>query len=88
MSSMLTQTIARLVTQASAGSISEEQAACPGTNLSEQGLSSLSYLKLIDAIEIELGVYIDLEGDLAFMTSVQTIAEYVSNQYVSTQRAL
>ncbi|MFL6161516.1 MAG: phosphopantetheine-binding protein [Jatrophihabitantaceae bacterium] len=76
----LTQTIARLVTRASAGSISEEQAACPDTNLTEQGLSSLDYLKLIDAIEIELGVYIDLEGDLAFMTSVQGIAEYVSIQ--------
>lgn len=76
----LTQTIARLVTRASAGSISEEQAAAPGTNLSEQGLTSFDYLKLIDAIEIELGVYIDLEGDLAFMTSVQGIAEYVSAQ--------
>jgi acyl carrier protein len=79
----LTQTIARLVAQASAGSISEELAACPDTNLTEQGLSSLSYLKLIDAIEVELGVYIDLEDDLAFMTSVQGIAEYVC-----TQRAL
>jgi acyl carrier protein len=83
MSSTLTQTIARLVTRASAGAISEEQAARPDTNLTEQGLSSLSYLKLIDAIEIELGVYIDLEGDIAFMTSVGGIVEYVN-----TQRAL
>lgn len=83
MSSTLTQTIARLVTRASSGAISEEQAVRPDTNLTEKGLSSLSYLKLIDAIEIELGVYIDLEGDIAFMTSVGGIAEYVS-----TQRAL
>ena len=76
----LTQTIARLVARASAGSISEEQAARPGINLSEQGLSSLEYLRLIDAIEIELGVYIDLEDDLAFMTSVRGIAEFVSAQ--------
>ncbi|HST48467.1 phosphopantetheine-binding protein [Jatrophihabitans sp.] len=76
----LTQTIARLVAHASAGSISEEQAARPGTNLSELGLSSLDYLKLIDAVELELGVFIDLEGDLAFMTSVQGIADYVSAQ--------
>ncbi len=79
-SSTLTQTIARMVTRASSGSISEEQAAAPGTNLTEQGLSSLDYLKLIDAIEIELGVYIDLEGDVAFMTSVNGIADYVRTQ--------
>lgn len=83
MSSTLTQTIARLVTRASSGWISGEQAARSDTSLTEQGLSSLSYLKLIDSIEIELGVYIDLEGDIAFMTSVKGIVEYVS-----TQRAL
>ena len=76
----LTQTIARLVARASAGSISEEQAAHPGTNLSEQGMSSLEYLRLIDAIELELGVYIDLEDDLAFMTSVRGITDFVSAQ--------
>jgi acyl carrier protein len=80
MSSTLTQAIAQLVTRASSGAISEEQAARPDTNLTEQGLSSLSYLKLIDAIEIELGVYIDLEGDITFMTSVNGIAEYVTTQ--------
>lgn len=84
MSSTLTQMIARLVARASAGSISEEQAAAPHTNLTEQGLSSLDYLKLIDAIEIELGVYIDLEGgDIAFLTSVEGIAEYVRLQRAS-----
>jgi acyl carrier protein len=80
MTGMLTQTIARLVTRASSGLISEEQAARPDTNLTEQGLSSLSYLKLIDAIEVELGVYIDLEGDTAFMTSVGGIVQYVATQ--------
>jgi len=83
MSSTLTQVIARMVTRASSGSISEEQAAAPNTNLTEQGLSSLDYLKLIDAIEIELGVYIDLEGDIGFLTSVEGIAEYVRLQRAS-----
>jgi len=84
MSSALTltliQTVARLVARASAGEISEEQAACSDSNLTEQGLSSLGYLKLIDAIEIELGVFVDLEEDLTFMTSVRGIVEYVSAQ--------
>ena len=80
MSSTLTETIARLVTRASSGSISPEEAVRSDINLTEQGLSSLSYLKLIDSIETELGVYIDLEGDIAFMTSVNGIAEYVSTQ--------
>jgi len=80
MTGMLTQTIARLVTRASSGLISEEQAARPETNLTEQGLSSLSYLKLIDSIELELGVYIDLEGDTSFMTSVGGIINYVTAQ--------
>lgn len=83
MTSTLTQTIARMVTRVSSGSISEEQAAAPDTNLTEQGLSSLNYLRLIDAIEVELGVYIDLQGDVAFMTSVKGIAEYVRIQRAS-----
>jgi acyl carrier protein len=80
MSSTLTQAIARLVAQASSGMISEAQAAHPNTNLSELGLSSLAYLRLIDSIELEYGVSIDLEGDIAFMTSVDGIAEYVNAQ--------
>jgi acyl carrier protein len=78
----LTQTIGRLIARASAGSISEEQAASPGINLTEQGMTSLDYLKLIDSLELDLGIYIDLEADLAFMTSPQGIVDYVSAQLV------
>lgn len=80
MSSMLTETIAQMVNRASSGQISEEQAAQPDANLTELGMTSLDYLKLIDAIELDLGVFIDLEGDISFMTSVHGIAEYVNSQ--------
>jgi acyl carrier protein len=70
--------IAHLVQEASEGAVSSEQALDETSNLTDKGFSSLSFLRLIDSIENELGVYVDLESDTTFMQTVDGISGYVS----------
>ncbi len=72
--------IAGLVEHASDGLISASEALKPETDLQEQGLTSLAFLQLVDAIENELGVYVDLEEDIQFMRTVAGITRYVEAQ--------
>lgn len=72
--------IASLVTEASGGVVSVEAALGPETDLQALGLSSLAFLQLIDAIENDLGVYIDLDGDTTFLRTVDGIVRYVEVQ--------
>jgi acyl carrier protein len=72
--------IANLVEHASDGMISATEALKPDTDLQERGLTSLAFLQLVDAVENELGVYVDLEEDLRFMRTVAGISRYVEAQ--------
>jgi acyl carrier protein len=72
--------IANLVEHASDGLISAAEALKPDTDLQERGLSSLAFLQLVDAIENEVGVYVDLEEDIQFMRTVAGITRYVEAQ--------
>ena len=72
--------IAGLVEQASDGLISATEALKPDTDLQERGLTSLAFLQLVDAVENELGVYVDLEQDIQFMRTVAGITRYVEAQ--------
>jgi acyl carrier protein len=66
----LAERTADLVVTASDGIVSREQALASGPTLTEQGLTSLAYLRLIDALETEFGVYIDLEDALNTVDSL------------------
>ena len=79
-STSIESVIAGLVEHASDGLISAAEALDPETDLQEQGLSSLAFLQLVDAIENELGVYVDLEEDIQFMRTVAGITRYVKAQ--------
>jgi acyl carrier protein len=81
----LRQHIAAIVEQSSEGSVSKAAALTPGATLTDTGLTSLSYLRLIDKIENDIGVYIDLEGDTSFLGSVDSIAEYIDAQRSADQ---
>ncbi|MEN3610097.1 acyl carrier protein [Plantactinospora sp. ZYX-F-223] len=72
--------IAELVVEASDGTVSGAQLSQDATVLTEIGLTSLSYLRLIDAIENEFGVYIDLEEAAGKLGTVREIADYVAEQ--------
>ena len=79
-STSLESVIAGLVEHASDGLISAAEAMQPHTDLQERGLTSMAFLQLVDAIENELGVYVDLEEDIQFMRTVAGISRYVEAQ--------
>ncbi|MFJ8581031.1 acyl carrier protein [Micromonospora sp. NPDC093277] len=72
--------IVALVVTASEGTVAGPDLAAEETRLTELGLTSLSYLRLIDAIENEFGVYIDLEEADGKLGTVRELADYVSAQ--------
>ncbi|MFI0898933.1 phosphopantetheine-binding protein [Streptomyces sp. NPDC020983] len=55
--------LAQLVAESSDGAISADQALASAAPLSDLGLSSLSRMRLVDAVEDEYDVEIDLDGD-------------------------
>jgi acyl carrier protein len=69
--------LVRLVIEASDSDISVEGLAAAGGSLSAFGYSSLSYIRLIDRIENELGAYIDPEADADMFATVDGIVALV-----------
>ncbi len=56
------QRIAELVHRATDGRVGAEEALAAGASLSELGLDSLGFLRLVDAVELDFGVEVDLAG--------------------------
>jgi acyl carrier protein len=79
----MVQRVAAMVEDASEGTLNRDAALEEGRTLAEKGLSSLAYLRLIDAVETEFGVYIDLEGDTTFMSTVPGIVGYMAAEGVA-----
>lgn len=86
-SQQLLQRTAELVAAVSEGAVSKETALSGSSTLTELGLTSLAYLRLIDALENEFGVYIDLEEDTSFLGSVEGLVRYLDEQGVTAQEA-
>jgi acyl carrier protein len=76
----LVEDLADLVARVSEGTVPRDVAISSPQPLSELGLSSLSYLALMDAIETEYGIYLDFEADAAALTSVRGIAGHLREQ--------
>lgn len=72
--------VADLIEEASAGTVSSDTALDESANLLEKGFSSLSFLKLIDLLELRYGVYIDLEEDTTFLGRVSGIVAFLQEQ--------
>ncbi|MEV6262936.1 phosphopantetheine-binding protein [Streptomyces sp. NPDC051784] len=73
----LRQKIVSLAVAAGEGGFSERELADAGHALSAVGFSSLAYMRLIDSIENELGVYLDPEADVEHYESIDSIAALV-----------
>ncbi len=63
MTPQLRQTLARLIAEASSGTIGSGDA-LEGSSLRALGLDSLAALRLIDAIDVEFGVEVEVGGML------------------------
>jgi acyl carrier protein len=69
--------LGRLIVESGDGNLGPEDLRRTGGSLRNLGYSSLSYMRLIDAIENEIGVFIDPEADLERFGSVESILEMV-----------
>ncbi len=72
--------LAHLVAESCEGTVSVEQAMSAEVTLRDLGVTSLAYLRLIDAVENEFGVYVDMEGDVAYLDTIAGLADYLTEQ--------
>ena len=72
--------ISERVAAASGGALSIDEAKDEQFNLLEKGFTSLSFLRLVDDLEVSYGVYIDLEGDTTFLGRVSSIVKFLNDE--------
>jgi acyl carrier protein len=77
MDTVVRDQVVRLVVNSGDGNVTEKDLAATGGSLKELSYSSLSFMRLIDAIENELGVYIDPEAAVSRFETVDGIAELI-----------
>lgn len=80
---LLAEQTAELVAIASEGVVSRSKALEPGLTFAEQGLASLAFLRLIDALETRFGVYFDLEDESYPLNSLESLVKYMVDQGVT-----
>ncbi len=69
--------IVRLVLDSAEGDLTEADLAAVGWSLPDVSYSSLSAIRLLDAVENEFGVYLDAEDDADRITTVDGIVALV-----------
>ncbi len=66
-----------LAVESGDGNFSEQDVTAAQGSLRSLNYSSLSYMRLIDAVENELGVYLDPEADNALFENIESLTELV-----------
>lgn len=69
--------LVRLVVESGDGNFTADELAKAGGSLQALGYSSLSYIRLLDAIENELGVYVDPDQDIDRFVTVDDLLAVV-----------
>ncbi|MBF6338070.1 acyl carrier protein [Nocardia abscessus] len=82
MEDSLTKAVADLVATATDGTVDADTAQRSEQTFADAGMTSLAFLRLVDALEIRYGVEIDLENDLDHLRTVAAIVAYLRNQGV------
>jgi len=72
-STELRSTIVRIVLESGEGEITESDLAAADWSLTAVGYTSLSYIRMIDAVENELGVYLDPEAETERFATIDGI---------------
>jgi acyl carrier protein len=75
---VLRRQIATLVEAASDGTVTATDALATGRSLGALGLTSLGYLRLADAVELEFGVELDLGAAVAVDTLDGIVAQVLT----------
>jgi acyl carrier protein len=69
-----------LVSKSTGGALEAEGRFTAETEFPDTGMTSISYLELIDGVETKYGVVIDLETDGPSLTSVDKFVQYLMEQ--------
>ena len=72
----LRQWLARTIAQCCDGAISAEEILVADCTVAAMGVDSLALVRFIDAVESELDVLVELDGDL-WMRDLDSIAGYI-----------
>jgi acyl carrier protein len=78
--SRLLDEVTNLAVRASEGDLAADALRTTDRSLSELGMSSLAYLRLIDSIENEYGVYLDLEEAGDKFRTLHGIVDHMAEQ--------
>ena len=76
--------VAELAVTASDGSLPLDVVLAGTSSFADLGMSSLSFLRLIDSLENEFGIYIDLEEAAGTLTNVGGLLQYMESQGIDT----
>ncbi|GAA3097813.1 phosphopantetheine-binding protein [Streptomyces echinatus] len=76
-SSALRSKILDLAIAAGDGSVTADELAATGYSLRDVGYTSLSYMRLIDSIENEVGVYLDPEAAIEHYETIDSVTALV-----------
>lgn len=76
-SSALRTKILDLALAAGDGSVTAAELAAANYSLRDVGYTSLSYMRLIDSIENEVGVYLDPEADIEHYETIDSVTALV-----------
>ncbi len=82
-SSELDDDLADLVVEASGGEISAAEARAERHSLGLLGLTSIGYVRLIQAVESRYGVAVELDDDLSALDTVHALADYLRERGVA-----
>ncbi|MFF4776938.1 acyl carrier protein [Microtetraspora fusca] len=75
---MLRERLAELVSRASGGELAAADVLASDRSLPALGVTSLVYLRLIDAIEVEFGCDVDLDGP--FLDTLDGLADHLAGR--------
>ncbi|MBU6533257.1 hypothetical protein ACFUIW_15175 [Streptomyces sp. NPDC057245] len=70
--------IVRIVLGSAEGDLTERDLAAAGWSLPQVSYSSLAYIRMIDTVENELGVYLDPEEESDRFETIDSLVELVS----------
>ncbi|WP_331766601.1 phosphopantetheine-binding protein [Embleya sp. NBC_00896] len=79
----LRERVAELIASVSDGEVSAREVLDTDGSLTAAGVSSLTFLRVIDALEGEFGVYFDLDGDLAFVEDLDALVDRLTRHGVA-----
>ncbi|MFC4531327.1 phosphopantetheine-binding protein [Sphaerisporangium dianthi] len=73
----LRRRVADMVAVASDGEVDAEEVLQAGVSFTALGVTSLTTLRLIDAVEEEFGVEIDLGGDVGYLDDLDSLVRHI-----------